>query len=328
MSVSTIGWDHLVFQLVLRRLLIARSTSVLRIKLRPFNGYKPTSQVLVAIKARSTGSVHLLPKFTSQSQVTVFGESAGAVSIGILFLNSGFETLARAAVSYLARLSGSWLLRKHTIQILESGSADTTFTFGPLRRQGIWNDFAQSIPGCSTINSFPCIRAASSSDLQMAITLSSQKQTEQFPWVPNFDGPNGLYPDFASNLYKKGQFSRIPFIAGTNLDEGMLLIYSTVKSYMSTGTVFTPTSVSTDDTIRDWITSNFSTNAIDRALLLIAADIILDNYPNNPSLGSSFNTGNSTFGFDSQYKRLAAICKILSSCLWFYLCRSNMGSRW
>lgn len=32
-------------------------------------------------------------------QVTVFGESAGAISIGVLFLNSGLENLARAAVS-------------------------------------------------------------------------------------------------------------------------------------------------------------------------------------------------------------------------------------
>lgn len=81
---------------------------------------------------------------------------------------------------------------------------------------------------------------------------------------------------------------------------------------MSTGTVFTSTSVSTDDSIRDWITSNFSTNAIDGALLLAAANIILDNYPNDPTLGSPFNTGNNTFGFNSQYKRLAAICKIPS----------------
>ncbi len=35
---------------------------------------------------------------TKHEQITVFGESAGAISIGSLYFNSKLETLARAAV--------------------------------------------------------------------------------------------------------------------------------------------------------------------------------------------------------------------------------------
>lgn len=34
-------------------------------------------------------------------QVTLFGESAGAISIGLLFLNSGLDRLIRGAVSVI-----------------------------------------------------------------------------------------------------------------------------------------------------------------------------------------------------------------------------------
>jgi hypothetical protein len=43
---------------------------------------------------------------------------------------------------------------------------------------------------------------------------------EQFPWQPVIDGPGGFIPDLPSVLFKRGQFARLPFIAGTNLDEG------------------------------------------------------------------------------------------------------------
>jgi hypothetical protein len=41
--------------------------------------------------------------------------------------------------------------------------------------------------------------------------------------------------------------------------------------------------------------------------LQTAAQGILQRYPDDPNLGSPFNTGNQTFGRDPQYKRAAAI---------------------
>lgn len=37
---------------------------------------------------------------------------------------------------------------------------------------------------------------------------------------------------------------------------------------------------------------------------------ILELYPNDPSLGSPYNTGNETFGLSPQYKRLASISEL------------------
>ncbi|ESK81637.1 extracellular triacylglycerol lipase precursor [Moniliophthora roreri MCA 2997] len=192
------------------------------------------------------------------AKVTVFGESAGAVSIGVLYLNSGLENLARGA-------------------ILESGGAGTTFTFEASRRQENWDSFVAAVPDSST--------------LLQATGVSFAEAREQFPFVPALDGPGGLLPELPSEMYAKGQFARIPFISGTNLDEA---------------TPFTPTATSSSDTIRNGIISNYTTNSDDPALQA-AADQLLQLYPDVPALGSPFNTGNETFGLSSQYKRSAAI---------------------
>ncbi len=44
---------------------------------------------------------------------------------------------------------------------------------------------------------------------------------EPFLFVPVLDGPDGLVPDLPSKLLAAGKFSKIPFIAGTVLDEGL-----------------------------------------------------------------------------------------------------------
>lgn len=148
MSVSTIDWDRSGFQQALKRRPITRLTLALKIKFLPFNGYKPTLQVLVVTKAKSAGSACYLPKFTGWSQVTVFGESAGAVSIGILFLNSGFEKLARAAVSHRARLSGFQLLRKHSLRF---------WSLVQLTPHSHLNLFADRVFGMISLNLYPAV---------------------------------------------------------------------------------------------------------------------------------------------------------------------------
>ncbi|ESK83760.1 extracellular triacylglycerol lipase precursor [Moniliophthora roreri MCA 2997] len=212
------------------------------------------------------------------AKVTVFGESAGAVSIGVLYLNSGLENLVRGA-------------------ILESGGAGTSLTFEASRRQGNWDSFVAAVPECSNSapgDSFTCLRTASSSILLQATGVSLAEAREQFPFVPALDGPGGVLPELPSEMYTKGQFSKIPFISGNNLDEG---------------TLFAPTTTSSSDTIRNDIISNYTTNSdgSGNAELQAAADQVLQLYPDVPALGSPFNTGNETFGLSSQYKRFAAI---------------------
>jgi acetylcholinesterase len=43
--------------------------------------------------------------------------------------------------------------------------------------------------------------------------------------------------------------------------------------------------------------------------LTAAINKLLELYPDIPALGSPYGTGNNTFGLNTQYKRLAALCE-------------------
>ncbi|KAK7040283.1 hypothetical protein VNI00_009750 [Paramarasmius palmivorus] len=210
-------------------------------------------------------------------KMTVFGQSAGAVSINILYLNSSLEKLVRGA-------------------ILESGGAGTSFTFKASRRQEIWDSFVGAVPECSGVkpgNSFTCLRTTNSTSLLHGIGVSLAQANEYYPWVPVVDGPSGLLPELPSKMYARGQFAKIPFISGNNLDEATPFVSTT----------------STTDTIRNAIISNYTIECKGTGdiALQAAADRILQLYPNVPALGSPFRTGNETFGLSPEYKRAAAI---------------------
>lgn len=77
-------------------------------------------------------------------------------------------------------------------------------------------------------NTFDCLRNATSDDIQTGLLTALSKVTENFAFDPTIDGPGGLYPDLPSKLFRQGEFARIPFITGTNLDEGALLSFATI----------------------------------------------------------------------------------------------------
>ena len=80
---------------------------------------------------------------------------------------------------------------------------------------------------------------------------------------------------------------------------------------MILGTEFTDPGVSSDAQIHNGIVSNFSESPADSARLGVGANKLLKLYPDVPALGSPYNTGNETFGLDSQFKRLAAISETI-----------------
>ncbi|KAK0219624.1 extracellular triacylglycerol lipase precursor [Armillaria nabsnona] len=113
--------------------------------------------------------------------------------------------------------------------------------------------------------------------------------TEQFPFDPTLDGPHGLFPGLPSELFPRGQFARLPFIAGTNLDEG---------------TLFCPTAFNyTNDLLKEIVDTNFSPPTVPSNIL----DELLALYPDDPSAGSPYNTGNETFGLSPLFKKCAAL---------------------
>ncbi|KAL0945837.1 hypothetical protein HGRIS_012120 [Hohenbuehelia grisea] len=211
-----------------------------------------------------------------KTKVTVFGESAGAVSIGVHYLRPSFSNLARAA-------------------IFQSGSAGTTLAYPGNHRQANWDDYVKAVPGCaslvSTPRTFECLRKQNSTTLLAAHAASDFKAVEQFPWVPSLDGAGGLFPDFPSKLYAKGQFARLPFISGANLDEGTILV---------------PQTINTSQAIREIIIKNYTGTRLP-GVLEAAADKVLQLYPDDPAVGSPYGTGNNTFGLGSQFKRGASL---------------------
>ncbi|KAJ7291433.1 esterase 1 [Mycena rebaudengoi] len=208
------------------------------------------------------------------SKVVLFGQSAGSIMTSILFLTD-ISRLARAA-------------------IFQSGSAATSSLFTSDRGEADWQNFVGGVAACNAprnnnSDTFDWLRSVESTDILCGWANASANTQVQFPWTPILDGPNGLIPRLPSEIWETGNFSHLPFIAGTNLDEG---------------TIFTP---NTPLNIDDFIIANFSPASTSMSDLQTAAQGILQRYPNDPNVGSPFNTGNQTFGRDPQYKRAAAI---------------------
>ena len=69
----------------------------------------------------------------------------------------------------------------------------------------------------------------------------------------------------------------------------------------------------TPDDIHDTLIANYSPPIVNPAVLENAVNKLLELYPDDPALGSPFNTGNETFGLPSGFKRLSAIVEFLRS---------------
>ncbi|TFK99234.1 extracellular triacylglycerol lipase precursor [Pterulicium gracile] len=213
-----------------------------------------------------------------RSKVTVFGQSAGAISIGSLFLNSGLEKVARAA-------------------IFESGQATTTFSPTRPSRQQDWVHFVEAVPACAslsrTMDTIPCLQKTDSATLIAALSAARSQSNEQFPWGPVIDGTGGMIPDLPSRLLERGAQSKIPFIAGTTLDEGTGFIPPTLNY--------------TNAVVESLLFTNFTPPIVSALSLDKAIDKILELYPEVPSLGSPIGTGNETFGLSPGFKRIAML---------------------
>ncbi|KAJ6484385.1 extracellular triacylglycerol lipase precursor [Mycena vitilis] len=210
-----------------------------------------------------------------ESKVTLFGESAGAMLMGALYFQPNLQNLVRAA-------------------IFESGSAASVTVLEPSTRQADWDNFVDAVPGCGGCkdDAFTCLRDVNSSVLVAAMASASAQSHEVYPWAGVIDGPGGLIPELPSVLMAKGQFARVPFIAGSNLDEG---------------TYFTTPLVNSTAFIESYLIANYTTSTTSASELQTAIEQLLQLYPDVPALGSPFNTGNETFGLSSQFKRFSAI---------------------
>lgn len=105
-------------------------------------------------------------------------------------------------------------------------------------------------------------------------------------WPPCLDGL--FVKEHVSTWMEAGKMNHVPLFVARNRDEG---------------TVFTPGDTKTDEDIKRLVTSVLIPQVLDDNVFRG----LLDAYPNNPSEGSPFGTGNNTFGHDPMWKRGAAI---------------------
>ncbi|KAJ7649186.1 esterase 1 [Mycena rosella] len=206
------------------------------------------------------------------SKVTVFGESAGAHSVDIHILGPSLKNLARGA-------------------IIQSSYRDPQFD--SLHWEPAWQTFVPSIPQCSgqtnTTHTFSCLQNVSNTNLLLEAWAAASAQYGNLCFNPVIDGPEGLMVDLLSQVTPK---SPLPVMIGSTKDEG---------------TLFVPQDTNSSEVIRDYIIVLSTPSPRGQAALEAAADLVLEFYPNDPSKGSPFGTGNETFGVGIQYKRYAAV---------------------
>ncbi|TXT13270.1 hypothetical protein VHUM_00637 [Vanrija humicola] len=204
------------------------------------------------------------------AKVTVFGESAGAISIANLMLDTETD-LFRGA-------------------IMQSG-AQSTLPVGPV--EATWQkpyDDLLGLAGCAAEEAgFQCLKALDATKLQEAATkLKGQIQyMGSFIFGPSIDGD--LIPDRTTVLLAAGRYKHIPFITGNVQDEG---------------TGFIPQS----SLLGSEAALGILVNAIlPRPAPQAVVAKVLKAYPDDPALGSPYGTGNNTFGLPSTWKRATSI---------------------
>ncbi|EJD02496.1 esterase 1 [Fomitiporia mediterranea MF3/22] len=207
-----------------------------------------------------------------ENQITVAGVSAGAVILSHLTLDPQFN-LARAA-------------------IFESGSPATVSVTNATAREQAWQTLVANVPECAGAtpnNTFSCLRSASTETI---VNATAQVNPFSVAFRPVIDGPGGVLPDLPSKLYAGGRVPIVPFITGDTLDEG---------------TFFVPTNLNTTEEARQFVVGSIISATASAEDQTRIADKILEFYPDDPTLGSPYGTGNETFGLGLQYKRLSAV---------------------
>ncbi|CAE6503840.1 unnamed protein product [Rhizoctonia solani] len=220
------------------------------------------------------------------NKVVLFGTSAGAISAGIQsFYNGG-------------QIKGLF----HGM-ILESGSPETIRASKPNDpvREATFQ-FIVNATGCSNDPSpFECVRNAPANVLSQAnkdvlLLEPSYQAVGQSP--TNFGPTYAPEDDFVTkpihDLLRSGEFARIPFINGNQLDEGTLFVDGPA------------TSINTDQDIINWLTARFP-GLYFGISNITAIEELLKLYPTSPAAGSPYGTGNDTFGRGAQYKRFASL---------------------
>ncbi|KAI0703918.1 alpha/beta-hydrolase [Earliella scabrosa] len=202
-------------------------------------------------------------------KVTLWGASAGAVSVALQMVTNGGNTegLFRGA-------------------IMSAGSPPPTGHIAD--HQSTYDAVVQEVGCASAADTLECLRHVSADTLLAAAT--SQPFIFDYPglamiWAPRADGVFLKAPP--QHLVLNGSVASIPFISGGALDEGTIF---------ATGSF----NISSEDEFREYVNDLWFPRAP-----RVALSPIFDLYPNDPAQGSPFGTGDAN-QLAPMYKRMSA----------------------
>jgi carboxylesterase type B len=210
------------------------------------------------------------------SKVTIWGESAGAISVfNQMALYGGDNTY-----------KGKPLFRGG---IMDSGSIVPADPVDSVKPQAIYNQVVAAA-GCSgSSDTLACLRSVNYNTFLKAtqsVPAIFDYESVALSYLPRPDGV--VLTDSPDVLAREGKFASVPFIIGDQEDEGTLFALS-------------QSNITTTAQIEDYLSTYYFYDATKEQIHELVAT-----YPDDPSAGSPYNTGilNQLY---PQFKRLASL---------------------
>ncbi|EGN97919.1 hypothetical protein SERLA73DRAFT_109200 [Serpula lacrymans var. lacrymans S7.3] len=203
------------------------------------------------------------------TKVTIWGESAGAISVALQMVTNGGNTEGLFRGGFM-----------------ESGSP---IPVGDITHGQPYYDAIVNQTGCSTASdTLDCLRGVPYDTLMDAVNNSPfifSYQSLILAWLPRVDGV--FLTEDPQILVQQGSVADIPFINGDCDDEGTLFSLST-------------TNVTTDDQLEEYLQTYWLPDASSDII-----DELMQYYPDDITQGSPFNTSILN-ALTPQFKRIAA----------------------